>query len=110
MKIKLSNKEVKTCFENIKMAGYCELQHLLRGQEPFAYTCGTYGWNYDVYKVNGVTICTGYRNMPGTRVQGATEFETRARAIWENYTIPYEQKQEQAAQLLKEFCVLNGGY
>lgn len=110
MKYKTTTKAIKNLFPNVKSAGYCSIQNLLRGIEPVAYNCGVYGWNYDVYNINGLTICTGYRNMPGARVKGASEFETRALAIWENYNTPYEQKQEQAAQLLKEFCILNGGY
>lgn len=68
MKFKTTTKHIKAVYNNIKCAGYCELSNLLRGCEPIAYTCG-------------VTICTGYRGMPGARVQGATEYEQKARAI-----------------------------
>lgn len=54
---------------NVKCAGYCDLSYLLNNHSPIAYTCGVYGWNFDVYEVYGVTICTGYRNMPGARLQ-----------------------------------------
>lgn len=110
MKTKLTNKLVKQLYPNIKSAGYCEIQTLLRGIEPTAYTCGTYGWNYDVYNINGVTIATGYRGMPGKRITGGTEYEQKAQAIWSNYDIPYSTREEQAAELLKEFCKINEGY
>lgn len=49
----------------LKSCGYCELQNLLHNHSPIAYTIGVYGWNFDVYDVYGLTICTGYRGMPG---------------------------------------------
>ena len=110
MKFKTTTKAIRNGSINVKCAGYCELQYLLRGHEPIAYTCGVYGWNYDVYTVHGVTICTGYRGMPGGHLQGCTEYENKARAIWHDYKMPYEQQREQTEQLLKEFCKINGGY
>lgn len=110
MKTKLTNKMVKQLYPNIKRAGYCELQYLLSGYEPIAYTSGVYGWNYDVYIVRGVVIATGYRNLPGERVTAATEYERKAQQLYSNYDIPYKERQNQAAELLKEFCTINGGY
>lgn len=48
--------------------GYCELQSLLSCADPEAYTVGVYGWNFDVYRLGGLTICTGYRGMIGADV------------------------------------------
>ena len=112
MKTKLTNKLVKQLYPNIKCAGYCELQTLLRGIEPIAYTCGTYGWNYDIYNIYGVTIATGYRGMPGKHVEKGGEYEQKAQAIVYNYDngMTHEQKTEKVTELLKEFCKINGGY
>lgn len=84
-------------------AGYCELQYLLRDVSPVAYTRGVYGWNFDVYEVHGLTICTGYRNMPGRHAKGCTEYNKAAEAAcsWTS-----DDKAKRAA-LLKEFCELN---
>lgn len=62
------------------------------------------------FEVYGVTICTGYRNMPGARLEGIREYEEKAAAIWswENKT-PFEEKQRQVEKLLQEFCLKNGG-
>ena len=30
-------------------------------EDAAAYTSGTYGWNADIYDVNGVALVTGYR-------------------------------------------------
>lgn len=100
MKYKTTRKAIVNGCANIKCAGFCALQHLLRNHEPVAYTCGVYGWNFDVYKVYGVTICTGYRAMPGERLQGVEEYEHKAQT---------EGAPERVERLLQDFCVLNGG-
>lgn len=107
MKFKISRREIVNGFPKVKMCGYCDLQNLLRGVEPIAYNCGTYGWNYDVYGVYGLTICTGYRNMPGKRLEHIEEYESRAREIWSDYSLAYDIQQQKVNELLKEFCELN---
>lgn len=110
MKYKTTRKAIVNGSVNVKCAGYCDLQNLLQNHSAVAYTSGVYGWNFDVFEVYGVTICTGYRNMPGARLEGIREYEEKAAAIWnqENRT-PFEEKQKQVEKLLKEFCKLNGG-
>lgn len=63
MKYKTTAKAVKEGYHKIISAGYCELQNLLSYKNPVAYTCGYYGWNFDVYDIDGVVIVTGYRGM-----------------------------------------------
>lgn len=111
MKFKTTRKAIVDGFRNVRCAGYCDLQFLLTNHSPIAYTCGVYGWNFDVYDVYGVTICTGYRNMPGERLNGIREYELKAEKIldWDNKA-SYEEKHEQVENLLHEFCKLNGGY
>ena len=100
MKFKTTNKEVKR-LNNVRCAGYCDLSKLLVNHEPIAYTCGVYGWNYDVYSVYGLTICTGYRGMPGERLKHIKEYQDKAiNAV----------NDDEIENLLKEFCILNGGY
>ena len=110
MKFKTTRKAIVNGFANVKCAGYCDLQNLLRNHEPIAYTAGVYGWNFNVYDVYGVTICTGYRNMPGSLLEHIREYEAKAAAIWswDNKT-PFEEKQKAVENLLKEFCLKNGG-
>ena len=110
MKFKTTRKAIVNGAANVKCAGYCDLQALLRNHEPIAYTAGIYGWNFDVYYVYGVMICTGYRYMPGPRLEHIREYEAKAAAIWnwENKT-PFEEKQKQIEKLLQEFCLKNGG-
>ena len=67
--------------------GYCEAYYLLLNHSPIAYTCGVYGWNFDVYEVYGKTICTGYRNMCGRRANNTREYEKRAEEIRNNNSL-----------------------
>jgi|SRR3712207_6364653 len=112
MKSRITRKAVVAGSTNLRSVGYCELQALLRGHDPIAYTSGVYGWNFDVYEVYGVTICTGYRGMPGKRCEGVEEYEEKARAIWSDYERygSYEAQEAAVEELLHEFCKLNGGY
>lgn len=104
MKFKTTRKAIVSNSSNIVCAGYCDLYHLLSYQSPVAYTRGVYGWNFDVYEVNGLTICTGYRNMPGRRANNISEFEDKAKAIRSNWDMPYDQKQSEINELLRQFC------
>ena len=69
-KIKTTNKYIKTVWANVYRCGYCDLQYIMRGEEPVYYNCGAYGWNYDVYcdYKRNVAITTGYRNMTGRMI------------------------------------------
>lgn len=112
MKYKTTTKALREGAYNLRCAGYCDLFYLLYRHEPIAYTCGVYGWNFDVYEVYGVTICTGYRGMIGPRCEGIAEYEKKAKEIlsWENKEMTYDEKREAVENLLHEFCKVNGGY
>lgn len=112
MKFKTTIKAIREGSVNVRSAGYCDLQYLLTNYNPIAYTSGVYGWNFDVYEVYGVTICTGYRGMPGARLDGIAEAENKAMNIlsWENKSMTYDEKREAVEELLHEFCKANGGY
>lgn len=112
MKYKTTIKALREGACKLRSADYCDLQHLLTNHQPIAYTCGVYGWNFDVYEVYGLTICTGYRRMPGKRLEGIAEAEEKAMEILsrENKGMTYEEKREAVENLLHEFCKANGGY
>lgn len=82
---------------------YCDAQHLLQGHNPVAYTSGVYGWNFDVYEVNGMTICTGYRGMPGRDAKNVRDYDRKAERIWHDYKTPYETRRDAVEDLLEEF-------
>ena len=110
-KLKTTRKAVidATAPAMLKSCEYCELQNLLYNHSPIAYTTGIYGWNFDVYDVYGLTICTGYRGMPGEDLKQVREYEKKASSILAEYKRPHEEKTKEIENLLKEFCKLNGG-
>lgn len=110
MKTRTTRSAILRQSENVKYASYCSLQQLLKNHEPIAYNSGVYGWNFDVYNVYGVTICTGYRNLPGDHCEGIEEYEKKADAIWScDDPRGLEEKSAAVEALLKEFCRKNGG-
>lgn len=49
--------------ENMVKLSYCQCQRVLNlfgGDYKIGYNIGNCGWNYDVYRINGVDIVTGY--------------------------------------------------
>lgn len=92
MKYRTTAKALKEGYHTIIGVGYCDLHSLLSYEKSVAYSCGLYGWNFDVYDIDGVAICTGYRGMPSKnerkdyklmreyeeKSQGKTAEETRA--------------------------------
>ena len=60
-------KQIKNTWGNVWRCGYCDLQYIMRYEEPRYYNSGVYGWNCDIYCdfKNDVAITTGYRNMTG---------------------------------------------
>lgn len=78
--------------------GYCGAQSLLSGIEPDYYTAGQYGWNCDIYRIAGLTICTGYRGMVGAPAVLTAEYERKAAAT----TDPKER-----SRLLAEWIAAN---
>lgn len=109
MKYKTTRKAVVNGSTNIIRAGYCSLATLLKYHEPVAYTCGVNGWNFDVYEVYGVTICTGHRGMPGRSAYGAILYEELAQNVAHDYSKSWDERREEVEELLKRFCADNGG-
>lgn len=63
-------KYVKNLWGNIYRCGYCDLQYIMKYEDPMYYNSGVYGWNCDIYcdLKTDTAITTGYRNMAGQRV------------------------------------------
>ena len=108
MKFRTTRKAIVsgTSPDSLFQCGYCDMQSLLTNHSPIAYTCGVYGWNFDVYSVNGLTITTGYRNTCGKRIDWdiLRSYEKRASAVLYDYSVPYESRKESVEKLLSEFC------
>ena len=85
MKFRTTTKNIKENYSKIICVGYSEIPTLLKNHNAIAYTAGIYGWNYDIYDIDGVAICTGYRGMPGKISRNARKYEEQARRLIENY-------------------------
>lgn len=103
MKTKVTQKYIKAVYDVIFSVGYCGCYHLMLGLNPFAYNCGVYGWNCDYYYTDGVCICTGYRPHGWSTIGKTQEFENRARAIAEDYTIPYKEQMQKIEKIRSEW-------
>ena len=107
MKMKVTRKEVMDNFVKVVYVPYCGADTLLRYADPIGYNAGVYGWNFDLYAFGNVAVCTGYRNLPGTRANNYREYEKKARKILARpvqYADEYKTKvRKPIERLLKEF-------
>ena len=107
-KIKTTNKYIKTVWANVYRCGYCDLQYIMKGEDPVYYNCGVYGWNYDVYcdYKRNIAITTGYRNMTGKQMpDGLIEkYSNIAKEICKNYwNKPYDELRAELEQNRENF-------
>lgn len=104
MKFKTTRKSVMANGGTIISVGYCNLQSLLRNVDPTAYTSGVYGWNADIYYIDGLTIVTGYRPFGNySNYDLVHEYEEKARKIATDYNIDWETRKNEVNKLLDEF-------
>ena len=106
MKYKTTKKTVRSGYGTIIAISYCGAQSLLSFEHPRAYTCGVYGWNFDVYDVDGVAICTGYRGMPKTvsfDYSLLESYEEKAEKIRYSKDLPREMIEKEIKALLRAF-------
>lgn len=102
-KMKTTRKAIMASFPRVYEVGYCRLQSLFSCTEPSFYTCGTYGWNADVYSFGDVAVVTGYRPFGKPVPSGVEEkYESRAREIMESEW-QYEARKALLGNLIAEF-------
>lgn len=106
MKTKTTSKAIKQYYrpDQILNIGYCGASYLLKYEEATGYNAGVYGWNYDLYEMDGVAIITGYRGI-GERVDHKLleRYELKAREIAKNWALGYETIRKQINKLLREW-------
>ena len=99
---KCTRKQVENRNRKILKVNYCAAQCLLRFSHRTAYNAGVYGWNFDLYEVFGVAICTGYRNVPG-RFVDCSKWEENARRV-QIEEGEYSVAVEKTLEILLDFC------
>ena len=105
IKFKTTKKAMMDQSNHIIKLGYCAAQHLLNYYNPIAYTSGVYGWNSDIYFINGHYISTGYRPF-GTIIppyELVNNYDEQARAIVNDWNKPYDNRKHEIELLVTEF-------
>ena len=104
MKFKTTKKAIKESYSTIIEIGYCDLQYLLNFKAPIAYTCGVYGWNADIYNIDGVAIVTGYRPFGNIKPDYDTclKYNKKAKELRDK-SIDMEERKKQLDKLIAEF-------
>ena len=102
MKVKVTKKQIMSNYSNVLELSYCALQTLLNRFAPSYYTAGIYGWNADIYEIDGLCICTGYRPF-GTFIPNYTEIERVNKQYQElkEQHLSYEEETKAVKELLK---------
>ena len=107
MKYCMTKKRVRELGFPIYKVGYDEIQHLLKYEEPFAYSQGVGGWSCDYYITtisDAVIISTGY-NPIGKKIdyELCRKYDEKAREISLDYSISGIRKQMMIMSLFDEF-------
>lgn len=94
-------------YNKVFRAGYCDLQYIMKYEDPIYYNSGVYGWNCDVYCdfAKDIAITTGYRNMRGERIPDEIleKYTAIAKEISENYKMPYAEMKEKLDENRQNF-------
>lgn len=105
-KYKATRKAMKESYDKIICVGYCNLQYLLRFQEPFAYSTRAEGWACDYYDIDGILISTGYAPIDSKRTKSTYEicrkYDEAAQKILCEYSL-YEKQKEKVNNLLMDY-------
>ena len=104
MKFKTTKKAVNERYNKVICIGYADLQDLLTHIEPMAYTCGVYGWNTDIYNIDGIALVTGYRPFGNIKPDYdiVHKYNMKARDIIHD-TNDYAEIKEKLNNLINEF-------
>ena len=107
-KTKTTIKAIRNNWSKVYMCGYCDLQYIMKYNEPAFYNSGIYGWNCDVYVdyARDIAITTGYREMIGKRIDETIikKYSDLAKEISENtFNIPYEEIKMALDKNVEEF-------
>ena len=93
----------RAMYPQIISVGEGELHNLLMHEQPIAYTTDMYGWDADVYEIDGVAIVTGYKPFGDRPYDELVEkYEAAAKEIRKQW-LPYVETKEKLHALAVEF-------
>lgn len=104
MKVYLTRRELKKNFKYIIGVGYMRIQNLLKYQDASWYFADKDGWAADIYQIEDIAICTGYRPFGNIKIATniVQEYDIRAMEICKNGK-NFEEIKKSINLLLKEF-------
>lgn len=96
MKTQTTIKNIRNNWKKVYRCGYCDLEYIMRYEEPQYYNSGIYGWNCDIYCdfARDIAITTGYRNMVGKSIphELIKKYSDIAKEICERpFSVPYDE-------------------
>ena len=106
MKFKTTKKAINNGYGYKICIPFADLQHLLNYTEPCAYTCGTMGWNADIYHIDlNVAIVTGYRPFGNIKPDSkmVRDYDEIAKEIISDWDISVPRKKEKLNILINQF-------
>lgn len=108
MKTHVAIKNIRNNYKKVFRAGYCDLQYIMKYENPVYYNAGVYGWNCDIYVdfQRDIAITTGYRNMAGQRIPDEIirKYTEKAKEILENtFRKPFDEIDEALRQNKEAF-------
>jgi hypothetical protein len=108
MKTHATIKNIRQNWSKVYRCGYCDLQYIMRGEEPNYYNAGVYGWNCDIYCdfKRDIAITTGYRNMTGKMIPNELieKYSNIAKEICKNlFSKPYDEIKAELDQNRENF-------
>ena len=103
-----TRKSIMASYKRTVCVPYCNLQTMLAMEDPWYYTCGTCGWNADVYHVDlDTVIVTGYRPFGNyhPKYDLVRKYENKAKEIYNEFrwVTDYEDVKDRLWNLTKEF-------
>lgn len=82
MKYHTTQKAARNSNDFVLSVGYCDLQNVLKHENPVAYNAGVNGWNFDLYLLeHGISLVTGYRGMSNASTHNARDIEGLSEAL-----------------------------
>lgn len=106
IKTRVTKNQIKDGYKNIISVSYCELQTLLKYENPRYYTAGIYGWGADIYELDYDTvIVTGYAPFGNIEVKRETikKYEKAAERMVYDYSKSYEDNKKKLDKLIEKF-------
>lgn len=103
-KVKVTQKEIKSTYNNVVAIGYCNLQYLLNYFTPQCYTVRKEGWASDIYDFGTTAISTGYAPFGNIRIdyEILRHYDKIGEKLRYDSVLTWQAKKKKAKQLIEK--------